>query len=230
MKMLSITRAATWLLTAMVVSQVWAEELYAYRMRREAVDWCTITIRTRPANSPERPLVLLIGDSITVRYAAEVNTALREKAYVSVLGTSKAVGDPALLDEIKLVLRQNVYAVIHFNYGLHGGLEGYRKGFSEVVATLKHYAPGAKLIWGTTTPCQQKDGGPDQGVLEKNQIAAPHLAREDIAVDDLYTLIANHPVTLWDGGGVHYTAAGTALQSKQVVQAIVQWLPKPSDP
>ncbi|PHX93862.1 MAG: hypothetical protein CK546_07955 [Pedosphaera sp.] len=208
----------------------WSHDLYDYRTPREAQDWCTISLRTKPANGPALPLVLLIGDSITVRYASEVGAALKDKAYVSLLGTSKAVGDPALLDEIKLVLRQNVYAVIHFNYGLHGGIEGYRSGFADVLATLQRYAPSAKVVWATTTPCQQKDDAPDKGVIERNQIAAAHIAKAGLVVDDLYTLVANHPKKLWDGGGVHYTAEGTALQSKQVAQVIAPLLPLPVKP
>ena len=217
-------------LVALATPLASAEDLYDYRTPREAQDWCTITLRTKPANGPALPLVLLIGDSITVRYASEVTAALKDKAYVSVLGTSKAVGDPALLDEIKLVLRQNVYAVVHFNYGLHGGIEGFRKGFPDVLATLQRYAPSAKLVWATTTPCQQQDDAPDKGVIERNQIAAPHIAKAGLVVDDLYTLVANHPKKLWDGGGVHYTAEGTALQSKQVAQVIAPLLPVPVKP
>ncbi len=217
-------------LICFALGTVHAEDLYDYRTPREAQDWCTITLRTKPPNGPALPLVLLIGDSITVRYASEVGAALKDKAYVSVLGTSKAVGDPALLDEIKLVLRQNVYSVIHFNYGLHGGIEGYRKGFADVLATLQRYAPSAKLVWATTTPCQQKDDAPDKGVIERNQIAAPHIAKAGLVVDDLYTLVANHPKKLWDGGGVHYSAEGTALQSKQVAQVITPLLPVPVKP
>lgn len=216
---------AAFLLAGLAMTQAWAEDLYNYRTPREAQDWCTISIRTKPANGPALPLVLLIGDSITVRYASEVGVALKDKAYVSLLGTSKAVGDPALLDEIKLVLRQNVYAVIHFNYGLHGGIEGYRSGFADVLATLQRYAPSAKLVWATTTPCQQKDDAPDKGVIERNQIADPHIAKAGLVVDDLYTVVANHPKKLWDGGGVHYTAEGTSLQSKQVAQVIAPLLP-----
>jgi hypothetical protein len=104
-------------------------------MPRESQDWCTITLRTKPAGVPELPLVLLIGDSIAVRYVSEVNAALKGKAYVSALGTSEAVGDPALLDEIKLVLRQNAYFVIHFNYGLHCGIDGCHT----VTATLSTF-------------------------------------------------------------------------------------------
>lgn len=201
------------------------QELYDYPLKRESADWCTIMLKTKTANGPDLPLVLLIGDSITVRYASEVGTALKDSAYVSLLGTSKAVGDPALLDELKLVLRQNRYAVIHFNFGLHGGIPGYRDGFADVLAVLKRYAPDAKLVWATTTPCRKPNDGPDVGVQERNAIAAPHIAKAGIPIDDLYTLVANHPTKLWDGGGVHYSAEGTKLQSQQVAATIRGLLP-----
>lgn len=204
-----------------------AEDLYDYKKPREAQNWSSISLKTKPGNGPELPLVLLIGDSITVRYASEVGTELKDKAYVSLFGTSKAVGDPALLDEIKLVLRQNAYSVIHFNFGLHGDVGDLRTGFADVLATLKRYAPSAKLIWATTTPCQKKDDAPDTSVIEKNQAVAEHISKASIPVDDLYTLVAKHPKKLWDGGGVHYTAEGTAIQSKQVAQSILPLLPAP---
>ena len=228
--MKSLQLAAILLLSVLSLAAARAQELFSYALPREAVDWCTITLTTKRANGPDLPLVLLVGDSITVRYAAEVSAALKDTAYVSVLGTSKAVGDPALLEELKLVLRQNRYAVVHFNYGLHGGVEGFRQGFAEVVATIQRHAPNAKVIWATTTPCQQKDGAPDKNVIARNQFAAEHIAKAGLAVDDLYALVANHPKPLWDGGGVHYTAEGTALQSKQVAQAIASRLPVPPKP
>jgi len=219
------TFTATMLLTCTAITHSWSQDLYDYKKPRESQNWTTISLKTKPSDGPALPLVLLIGDSITVRYAAEVGTELKGKAYVSLLGTSKAVGDPALLDEIKLVLRQNVYSVIHFNFGLHGDTADLRTGLAEVIATLKRHAPNAKLIWATTTPCQKKDDAPDADVIEKNKVAAEHIAKAGILVDDLYTLVANHPTKLWDAGGVHYTAEGTAIQSKQVAQAITPLLP-----
>ena len=203
----------------------WSQDLYDYKKPRESQNWTNISLKTKPANGPDLPLVLLIGDSITVRYSSEVGAALKDKAYVSLLGTSKAASDPALLDEIKLVLRQNVYSVIHFNLGLHGDVADVRTGLPDVIAALKRYAPNAKLIWATTTPCQKKDDAPDADVIEKNQVAATIIAKASIVVDDLYTLVAKHPTKLWDAGGVHYSAEGTAIQSKQVAQAITPLLP-----
>ncbi len=225
-----ITFTTMMLLTCTAITHSWSQDLYDYKKPRDPQHWTTISLKTKPSDGPALPLVLLIGDSITVRYAAEVGTELKGKAYVSLLGTSKAVGDPALLDEIKLVLRQNVYSVIHFNFGLHGDTADLRMGLGDVIATLKRHAPKAKLIWATTTPCQKKDDAPDTSVIEKNQAAAEHIAKAGIPVDDLYTLVAKHPTKLWDGGGVHYTAEGTAIQSRQVAQAIIPLLPVPSGP
>jgi hypothetical protein len=221
----TLTFTATLLLTCVAMHHSWAQNLYDYKKPRESQNWTTISLRTRPANGPDLPLVLLIGDSIAVRYSSEVGTALKDRAYVSLLGTSKAAGDPALLDEIKLVLRQNVYSVIHFNLGLHGDVADVRTGLPDVIATLKSHAPNAKLIWATTTPCQKKDDAPDTSVIEKNEAAAEHIKKTGIPVDDLYSLVAKHPTKLWDGGGVHYTAEGTAIQSKQVTAAIIPLLP-----
>lgn len=107
MKTQTISIAAL-LLSSLAVPYSQASDLYHYKKPCESQNWTTISLKTKPANGLDLPLVLLIGDSITVRYASEVGIALKDKAYVSLLGTSKAASDPALLDEIKLVLRQNV--------------------------------------------------------------------------------------------------------------------------
>lgn len=217
--------ATTGMLAVMTPVSTWAQDLYDYKKPRESQNWTTISLKTKAANGPALPLVLLIGDSIAVRYSADVATALKDKAYVSLLGTSKAVGDPALLDELRLVLRQNPYAVIHFNFGLHGDAADLKTGLAEVIATLKRHAPQAKLIWATTTPCQKKDDAPDTNVIEKNTAAAQHIVSAGIPVDDLYSLVVKHPKKLWDAGGVHYTAEGAALQASAVAKAIAPLLP-----
>ena len=224
----TIVFAVTALMAGMAISNAEDEGLYNYKKIREASTWSTISINTKGANDPAAanlPLVLLIGDSITARYTTEVRAALKGKAYVSMLATSLAVGDPALLDELKLVLRLNNYSVIHFNFGLHGDMSDYREGFADMLNTIQHYAPKTKLIWATTTPCLRKDDAPDENVIERNKIAAEHITKAGIAVDDLYTLIASNPGKLWDGSGVHYTEKGTALQSKQVAEIVVPLLP-----
>ena len=223
----TIALVATALMSGMAISNAEDEGLYHYKKIREGATWSTLSINTK-GSEPEAanlPLVLLIGDSITARYTTEVRTALKGKAYVSMLATSLAVGDPALLDELKLVLRMNTYSVIHFNFGLHGDMSTYREGFADMLSTIQRYAPKSKLIWATTTPCAKKGDKPDENVIERNKIAAEHITKAGIAVDDLYTLVANYPGKLWDESGVHYKEKGTALQSKQVAEIIDPLLP-----
>ena len=191
---------------------------------REIQEWCSIT--SHDANKTDLPRVLIIGDSIVSRYASAVNGAIKGKAYLSVMATSKAVGDPALLEEIKTILSQYKFAVVHFNIGLHGFEPvAYKKGFPEMIDTIRKNAPGAKLIWGTTTPC--KSEGVTANVRKSNEIAAEFVTKENIAVDDLFAFAmsnADKPDVMWDGGGVHFTEAGAALQGKQVAQSILALL------
>ena len=195
---------------------------------RESTEWCSIT--SHDASSADLPRAVVIGDSIASRYAGAVRNGLKGKAYLSVLATSKAVGDPALLDEVKTILGQYTFAVVHFNIGLHGGggSEAYRKGFPELIATIRTHAAGAKLIWATTTPCKG-EGGMTQRAREFNKIAAEFVEKEeDIAVDDLYALVmsnADNPEVLWDGSGVHFTTEGAALQGKHVAESILAAMP-----
>ena len=67
---------------------------------REAIEWCNIWIPD--ANETKLPRVLLIGDSITGGYGPKVADALKGKASVARLTTSKSIGDPALLADGRL--------------------------------------------------------------------------------------------------------------------------------
>ena len=192
---------------------------------RESIEWCRIT--SYDGNAADLPRVLLIGDSITSRYSGEVRNRLKNQAYLSVLATSKAVGDPALLDEIRTIPKQYRFAMVHFNIGLHEfEPTAYRRGSPEMIETIRRHAPGARLIWATTTPCRGT-GGMTANARKANAIAAEFTAKEKIPVDDLYGLVmsnTNNPAVLWDGGGIHFTAEGAALQGKQVAESILELL------
>ena len=88
---------------------------------RENIEWLDVWIPN--SNDHALPRVLLIGDSITRGYGKQVEANLKDKAYVARLATSKSLGDPALLDQIALILREIPFDIIHFNNGMHG--DGY---------------------------------------------------------------------------------------------------------
>ncbi len=196
---------------------------------REAIEWCNVWIPE--ANETRLPRVLLIGDSITGGYGPKVEEALKGKASVARLSTSKSIGDPVLLTEVALVLDQCRFDVVHFNNGLHGWgytEEEYRKHFPELVATIRTHAPQAKLIWATITPVRQAGkldviAEDTKRVQARNKIAEAIVAGERIAVDDLYGLVKDHP-EYWSADGVHFNAQGIAAEAAQVASRIAPML------
>jgi len=174
------------------------------------------------------PRVLFIGDSISAGYHGPAQEALKGKAYFAFLCTSKALGHPVLFDEIKLMLSQYKFDVIHFNVGMHGWgytEDDYRAAFPKLIALLKEKAPGAKLIWASTTPYRlnghtlEQFDPRNERVKARNRIAAEFIAKENIPINDLYALEESHPEHS-SKEGVHFNDEGKALQGKQVAKFI----------
>ena len=119
----------------------------------------------------------MIGDSICNGYHNGVEQEIKGKALVAMLATSSAVGDPALTEQVTLVLKNYKFAVIHFNVGLHGWdytEEEYRREFSRLLAVIRHSAPGAKLVWASTTPIPDDPSQKQTAasIIERNRVAA----------------------------------------------------------
>jgi len=196
---------------------------------RESTEWCRITI-TR-TNDTKTPRVLMIGDSIVIGYFANVDKALKGKANCAYLATSKSVGDPAFLAEVRLVLSQSKFDVIHFNNGLHGWgytESDYKKHFPELLATLKKHGGGAKLIWATITPMRKranlKEFHPKtERVIARNKIAKEYAAKEKIQVNDLFSLVEKH-TEYFSADGVHFSQKGKAAQGAQVAEYVLKCL------
>ena len=195
----------------------------------EATEW--LSYRVNDADKTNLPRVLLIGDSICGSYTSGAIQCLKGKAYVSQLGTSKAICLPEYFEEIRMALRQSHYAVIHFNNGLHGWAYSeaeYGRNLAKLVELLKTEAPGAKLVWATTTQLRsspapfEKFAPNNDRVIARNAIAAEIMARNGIPTDDLYTLMVPHPHLLSDG--THYTPEGNAIISPQVNACLLKAL------
>ena len=169
------------------------------KIAREYIEWSDIWIPG--ANKTDLPHVLLIGNSITRGYYGKVEAALKEKAYVGRLSNSKSVGDPALIEELAVVLKNTKFDVIHFNNGLHGfdyTEEKYDKSFPKLIKIIRKYAPKAKLIWANTTPVRTGEGMKEFAPITdrlnvRNQIALKHINRASIEVNDLWKVVIDHP-------------------------------------
>jgi len=190
---------------------------------REAIEWCDIWISH--ANETNLPRVLLIGDSITRAYYPEVEKRLAGKAYVSRLASSAFISDPVLLTQIKMVLSQYQFAVIHLNNGMHGWQhteKEYADAFPLYLKTIRESAPSASLIWGNTTPLKVSPRLPagnhvqatDERIAARNAIALAFVQAQGILVEDLNAPMRGHPEFHCDN--VHFNSEGIAIQAEQV--------------
>ena len=201
---------------------------------------------TNPADHPDQPNVLLIGDSISIGYTVDVRKQLASRADVFRIPTNAR--DSAYgLDQLAGWLGSRKWEVIHFNWGLwdicyrhpESSVQGhrdkvngtltaspadYRKNLERIVALLQ--TTEAKLIWGTTTPVPDEEAGRFVGdEVKYNQIAAEIMAAHRIIVDDLHSLALRRLPEIQKAiGDVHFTPAGYAYLAHQVALSISEQL------
>jgi len=171
---------------------------------------------------PNLPNVLLVGDSISLGYFGAVTEGLKGIANVYLFASSACSGDARLEEQLREYFRMVGvrFSVIHFNNGMHGwgyGEQQYAAGLPDLIATLRTWAPGAKLIWTSTTPVLHDstvNHATNARIEARNKLAAEVVSREGISIDDQHELMLQHQ-ELHDGD-IHFTASGSAIQAKQV--------------
>lgn len=189
----------------------------------EKIEWTWSDRPEKPA--PGLPNVLLVGDSITRGYYPAVCDDLQGIANVYLFASSTSSGDPREPGELSgyLDMIGIPFAVIHFNNGMHGwgySEAQYAAGLPEMIAALRGKAPGAKLIWASTTPVlhDSANGATNTRIDERNRLASKLMNQQHIPIDDQHALMLNHQ-DLHDGD-VHFTKQGSALQAEQVAATV----------
>lgn len=188
---------------------------------REATEWTDVWMPH--SNEHDLPRVLLIGDSITRAYYPGVEEQLKGKAWVARIATSKALGDPALLAELAVFLTEAHFDVVHVNIGMHGwGFteDEYRRALPALLSTIRKGAPGAKVVWGQTTPVRadREKGATNARIEERNRIAREFFTSVSIPIDDLHALMKPHADLHSDD--VHFGKEGSALMAAQVASEV----------
>ena len=192
--------------------------------------------------------VLLLGDSISGGYKAQVPTDLIGVADVYSGGSNPTSGFLNNLDSILNIggVGPLGWDVIHFNGGLHDiahrpdkttnpnpavSAAQYAANLTQIVNRLKTET-NAKLIWATTTIVP-----PDEPIrwvgdeVTYNAIAAPIMAANGVAINDLWTLTSTFPPSYFVGpGNVHMNGSAYALISPQVTASILAALNDASPP
>jgi lysophospholipase L1-like esterase len=215
---------------APVPAQILRENTVREPVVRESIEWLDVWLPN--TNDHALPRVLLIGDSVTRGYYKPVESALKDKAHVARLATSKSLGDPALLDQLSLVLREQAFDIIHFNNGMHGdgySEESYAAALPELLAALRRHAPRARLVLATTTGVRQRDKldvvlPKTERMIRRNQLLDAFARAERIPLNDLLTVVREHP-EFHAADGVHFNDKGNAALAAQVVAALTPLLP-----
>jgi lysophospholipase L1-like esterase len=200
----------------------------AHKSILEQIEWTWAAKPDHP--DPSLPNVLLLGDSITRGYYPEVTKLLAGHANCYLFASSAASGDPRFIHLVDdyFAMMPLKFAVIHFNNGMHGWgytEAAYGDALPKLVETLRAKAPGAKLVWATTTPVHAADSGgaTNPRIDQRNAESLRTMQRFHIAIDDQHALMAAHDNL--HNGSVHYTDAGYAVQAKQATQSIEKLLP-----
>lgn len=182
-------------------------------------------------DDPALPRVLLIGDSVSRGYTLSTRKHLAGKANVHRAPTNcgSSVNGVEKLDNW---MGQGKWDVIHFNFGIHDvqksiSMDTYLKNLEVIAGRLK--ATGAKVIFATTTPIQDdptKKINPAMAVVERNQAAIEIMKKNNVAVDDLFTVITPKLAEYQNVKDVHFKEEGYDYLGKAVAESIIPLLKK----
>ena len=187
-------------------------------------------------DTPGRPSLILLGDSIRMSYQPYVRQELG--ARLDVWGPAENCGTSRnLLDHLNRWALARPASIIHLNAGLHDlrydpgrdapvvAIDEYAANVRAILGRLREHT-GARLIWATTTPVHEKlhaehklSRRRESDVTSYNAIAA-RIARElGVEIDDLCAAVLAHgPDALWSPDGVHFNDAGYRFLGAQVAR------------
>lgn len=207
------------------------------------------------ADGPDKPRVLILGDSISMGYTPVVQKLLADEMSVlrpmnragkmeNCSGTTSGVAN---IDRW-LGIDGGKWDVIHFNWGLHdlkhvkpdgkasdlasdppqATAEVYEAQLRQIVAKLK--PTGAKLIFATTTPVPEgamKVYRNNADVIRYNEAALRVMKEMGVAVNDLYGFALPRLAELQiQPANVHFTPLGSEALGAEVVKAIRAAVPQ----
>ncbi len=182
---------------------------------------------------PKLPRVLLIGDSILNGYRGTVTRELAGKANIDVWLNPIHQASPELHEQLQGVLAQGPYDLVHFNMGLHGFDQGrsripadqFQPLTRKLVEAIRKGAPGAVLIWASSTP-MSLNGKPTELdpvnnpiIIEHNKLAAQVMQEFHLPINDLYSLMLDK-LDLGRGDTVHWKPEGSVVQGHAVASII----------
>jgi len=197
----------------------------------ERIEWTNIWVEDTGVDS--LPRLLLIGDSHVHQYYPFVKKELQGLVTFGRYTGSKCLGNPYLLDEIRLFLQQYPCDIIVFNNGLHGREypdSVYAAALPAVFRLFREEAPEAKVIWVNTTPVRNRENMEEFGpftdhVKARNIMAAVFMEKHGIPVVDNWAVGYDHP-EYYSPDGVHFNDEGKTAEARNVAETVRKVLGK----
>lgn len=185
--------------------------------------WCDNTSKN------DRPRIVLVGDSITHNYQEFVRQRLQGKAYVDYIATSYSIDEAFYNVLIENFVNDSPYAILHFNFGLHGIHLDKSEYRERTESLLRKIAKNKKVILATSTIVYQENNIflNEKWMLrvrERNKILQEIAAKNEYEIDDLFTVSKKIEIKLRYKDGTHYTSAGYEILANEVASSILKIL------
>ena len=187
-----------------------------------------------PADNPNLPRVLILGDSISIGYTPLVRGLLKDEANVHRPANNCRWSEFGA-SELPNWIGSGEWDVIHFNFGLWDWYgwkqenkatpQSYAKNLQNIVTQLQ--ATGASLIFGMSTPpCITEERSSKLLVsLDRanrfNQEARDVMNKNGVRINDLYSVIGNKREVYQKGpNDVHYNKEGRRVLADAIATEI----------
>lgn len=187
----------------------------------ENIDWSISYGFHLVDEQKDLPRVLLVGDSICNGYQGRVMARLEGKVNVSFWASSYCVTSSNYLQRLALQLEEAKFDVVHFNNGLHSlqtPTNEYERAYRDALELVRRRAPGAAVVWATSTPMR----GKRDLVVAVNAAASRSASGfADIAKNDLFALMDPFGRDEMWSDDCHFKPKGYDLLAGQVADAVL---------
>ncbi|MBW9261403.1 MAG: SGNH/GDSL hydrolase family protein [Candidatus Thiodiazotropha sp. (ex. Lucinisca nassula)] len=193
-----------------------------------------------PTDDPNKPNILIIGDSISQGYTPYVRKLLESKVDVFRIPENARHTGYGIRKLNEWLSLEKHWEVIHFNWGLwdlkyieptsnhtkgiqrHTEFE-YKKNMEHLIKELKK--TNAKLIWCNTTPIPDNTISRVKGdELNYNDVVLEIMKENKIIINDLHSFALQDINKIQIPNNIHFSEYGYQYLSKKVADEIVKAL------
>ena len=204
---------------------------------RENIEWTNTWIEA--CLEPNKPRILLIGDSVTRELRSEMSKLHPEYAF-DYIGTSSSFEDPCFYNILEAFFKNNYYQYkqIFCNIGAKHSWyintakrqdhsQRYEKNFSKFIKYVKKYT--SRVIILLTPPnrlledIQKWDDEKNEEIQKRNEIQSKVAKREKIITIDLYDMVIKNQYAYRDH--CHFLERQTSQELVKNVFSVIGKLP-----